>query len=262
MPNAALPKGVRNDIESTANRLADRVLSYSLLNFPLDVNQIELAITEGDTRDKMRALQTLGVEQPRTTNVNILLDRAVIPNLKRSVIVNVVELPRAVFVPYTGVYGSVHNWHWGKPNPRHRDCYTTSLEHISDDTREALGVWANNAVRSARMCRLVSQIVSSTIDERRCRTVGHLQAWWPALCRIYDNEPVWIQRLRNPPTRNLRIYEPSNRASWLEEAKLREAAEHVFAMASTLPVYSHPKNTLRAMLARIESLEGDSYIPG
>lgn len=259
MPNAAIPRSVRDEIQSTAIRLAERVVAYSLLNFPMTVDQIEAAINDPDDLPKMQHLQVRGIEMPRTNGTNLLLDRRVIPTMRRSVVVGIMDLPRQILVPRTGVHGSVYNARWENPDPKHRDYHIPNLEGYTDEDLEALGTWANHAVRNTRMRNLVTNIVTSTLNEKRTRTVGHLHAWWPALCGIYNSEPYWITRLRNPPTRNHKIYAPCNLASHMNEAKLRKAAEEVFVKAGTLPPYKQPPKA-RAVIQSIECLQGDEYI--
>jgi hypothetical protein len=264
MPNAAIPTGIRSMISSRAIGLAERVTSYSLLNFPLDVNDLETRINDPVPLDMMRTLQGLGIEQPVSNDINVCLLRSDIPALKRGVIVRLDYLPKHILVPRRGVMGTVYNFNWADPpSSKHKNAaYMLNLDGLDENKLQALGTWANNAVYNWRMQKLVAEIVTQTIHhEKYTRTIGHLHAWWPALCDMVDaSEKVWQDRMRNPPRRNLNIYKPDDAAAHAKYAKHRELADHVFVKARMLPAYKHPEGMSRALIMHVEKLQGDVYI--
>lgn len=263
MPNAAIPQSIRSTITSQAVRLVERVLSYSLLNSPLPFDEIEARINDPVTLDMIRALNARGVEQTSSTDVNLCLYRGAIPGLKRGIIIRVSDLPKAVFVPRRGVCGTVYTFNWGElSDPRNLNAtFFPNLDGCDDAQLRAIGVWANHAVYNHRMVHMTREVVEFTLRDTFTRTVGHLHAWWPALCTLVDaSEPVWRERMRNPPRRNLNIYAPKNLINHVKHTKHRELIEMTFAKANLLPVYKHPSGTPRISIMKIEKLPGDVYL--
>ena len=264
MPNAAIPSSVRSVLTAHAIRLAERITHYSMMNFPIaEPAELERIINDPHLVTLQRTLHDRGIEQVRADDLNVLLHRDQIPNLKRSVIVRLSSLPTPIFVPRSGVRGSVWRYEWDKPNDA--NAFRLNLEDYSTEQLDALGTWANTVVFNKRRETLVSRVVDSTLREQHTRTVGHLHAWWPALSGLYmrEDDQLWHDRLQNPPRRNLQIYAPKgdNAVTHTNYAKHREIAEQIFTMGRMLPPFVHPPGRTRAGIMKIEKLDGDKYVP-
>jgi hypothetical protein len=267
MPNAAIPSSVRQTLTANAFRLAERITAYSLMNFPIaEPAELERIINDPHLVTLQRTLHDRGVEQTRTDDLNVLLHRDQIPNLKRGMILRLSNLPTPIFVPRSGVRGSVWRFDWDNPTTQQAYVFQLNLEDYSTEQLDALGTWANTVVFNKRRETLVQQVVNSTLNERHTRTVGHLHAWWPALSGLYmrEDDKLWHDRMQNPPRRNLQIYAPKDSDATVHAnyAKHREIAEQVFTMGRMLPPFAHPSGRMRAAIMKIEKLEGDKYIEG
>lgn len=263
MPNAAIPTNIRNMISQYANRLAERVLSYSMMNFPIPASELEARINNPETLDMIRALDARGVEQATAEDINLCLHHSMIPGLKRGIIIRMSNLPQPIFVPRRGVYGHVYNFNWADLSDKHNAhaAFVPNLDGLDEEQLKALATWANNAIYNQRLCNLVREVVDDALMVTHSHTVGHLHAWWPILTTMVDaGEKTWVERMRNPPRRNLNIYAPKDPAEHAKYAKRRELAEQMFAKANLLPPYKHPTGTPKAMIIKIEKLAGDTFL--
>lgn len=267
MPNWPMSESVRTYIRQRATLLSDRVLRYSLADFPLTVEQLQSIVLPAEQLAAMKKLVSEGVRTiEKHKQIRIALLRDHLPELNRAAVLQL-WLPEQIFVGRGTQYGisttkfSVTENHYLVPR----------FDQLDDLTRSQLVAWTAQAVRQTRLHVIVHQTVSEVTESRWMElvpTAAHAHAFWPMLTTLTTKLPnmqhdhvadMWTPRFANP-TRSLRAYQP-DAAEVTRYQKVILACDSVLAAGKILSPYKAPDKTITVQVEHWEPRDGDISFP-
>jgi hypothetical protein len=139
---------------------------------------------------------------------------------------------------------------------------------FTDEQRAELVIWINRAIKQKRLHDMLKYTLVHILDvDGHARTVGHLQAIWPMLCTLMNNDPAavnpswandkifyetWRDRFR-APRRNMGSYKPDPEVL-KKFGTFIKACDSVLAAGTILAPFEPNKKQVQASLVQWEKL--------
>lgn len=284
MPNWPISDRARTYLRHRAIELSTRALHYAEADFPLTATQIQYAVMPRDKVDTLRRYISEGTHTiEKHTVIRLAFLRQCMPELARGAVVNL-TLPNRdwIVVDRATQYGiGVTKFNmddssylvpdWDLLNRAGEDGSHPGAQ-LSDEQRQDLVTWINRAIKQKRLHDMtkytLARILSDDPLQSSARTVGHLQAIWPMLCTLVNNDPAavkplwandkifyetWRDRFR-APRRNMGSYKPDPEVI-KKFGTFIKACDSVLAAGSILAPYVPDKKQIQASLVQWEKLE-------
>jgi hypothetical protein len=280
LPNWPISDRARTYLRVRAIELSTRALHYAEADFPLTSTQIQYAVMPRDKVDTLRNYISQGTETiEKHTVLRLAFLRQCMPELHRGAVVNL-TLPNRdwIVVDRATQYGmgvtkfsmdesSYLVPDWGLLNRAGEDGSHPDAQ-LSDEQRQDLVTWINRAIKQKRLHDMLKYTIANILDiDGHARTVGHLQAIWPMLCTLINNDPAatnpswtndrifydtWRDRFR-APRRNMGSYKPDPEVL-KKFATFIRASDSVLAAGSILAPYTPDRKQIQASLVQWEKL--------
>jgi hypothetical protein len=277
MPNWPISDRARTYLKQRAIELSTRALHYAEADFPMTATQIQYAVMPRDKVDTLRRYISEGTQTiEKHVTIRLAFLRQCMPELARGAVVNL-TLPNRdwIVVDRATQYGmgvtkfSMDESSYLVPDFDQANVSGAVDAQLSDEQRQDLVTWINRAIKQKRLHDMLKYTIANILDiDGHARTVGHLQAIWPMLCTLINNDPAatspswvndrifydtWRDRFR-APRRNMGSYKPDPEV--IEKfATFIRASDSVLAAGSILAPYVPDKKQIQACLVQWEKLE-------
>jgi hypothetical protein len=250
------------------------------MDFPLTPAQIQYMVMPHDKVHTLRKYISEGVHTiEKHTVVRLAFLRETMPELERGAVLQVTLPGREWLVVNRATQYGVEVARFSMDDSSYLVPDFNLLERageagatgagMSSEQREELAVWLAVATKQQRLHEMIVFTLGKILDQEVTRSVGQLQAIWPMLCTLINNDPAatrnnwpadrefyktWQERFR-APRRNMSSYQPDP-AILNNYAKYIKASDTVLTAASLLaPVGGLVANTLGAPVAEIVQWE-------
>ena len=276
MPNWPISDRAHIYLRGRALELSTRALHYAEADFPLTSTQIQYSIMPRDKVDTLRRYISEGTQTiEKHTVVRLAFLRQCMPELARGAVVNLTLPARDwLIVDRATQYGmgvtkfNMDESSYLVPDWDLLNSTGAPGAELTDEQRAELVIWINRAIKQKRLHDMLKYTIANILDtDGNARTVGHLQAIWPMLCTLMNNDPAavkplwtndktfyetWRDRFR-APRRNMGSYKPDPEVV-KKFATFIRACDSVLAAGSILAPYVPDKKQIQASLVQWEKL--------
>jgi hypothetical protein len=277
LPNWPISDRARTYLRGRAIELSTRALHYAEADFPLTSTQIQYAVMVRQRADTLRRYITEGVQTiEKHTVIRLAFLRQCMPELARGAVVTLTLPSRDwIVVDRATQYGmgvtkfSMDESSYLVPDWDLLNSAGAPGAELTDEQRQDLVTWINRAIKQKRLHDMLKYTLANILDDnKQARTVGHLQAIWPMLCTLMNNDPAalnpswqndqvfyetWRDRFR-APRRNMGSYKPDPEVLKKFGTFIR-ACDSVLAAGTILAPYTPDKKQIQASLVQWEKIE-------